>query len=192
MRVVIDTSSLLSLVRYYLPFDRQNKLFDLIKSKIENDELIIIDEVLKECEFAAKGITVEKMDYLVDKSFHKTHKFPVNTEFLPPPAPARFYNQVDNSFINGSVRNKLSDIQYDSMKSSFLASADARMIIYCLNEIKNDPTKRIILVTEESEESNDHKAFKKIPTLCKFLNIEVITLPQLLEIYNNEINLEIK
>lgn len=192
MKVVIDTSSLLSLVRYYLPFDKQNKLFDFIKSKIEKSELIIIDEVLRECENTAKGITVQKMEYLIEKDFHKTHKFPVNTEFLLPPAPAKFYNQVDNSFINGSVRNKLTDVQYESMKSSFLASADARMIIYCLNEIKNNPSERIILVTEESEESNDHKTFKKIPTICKFLSIEVNTLPKLLEIYNGEIDLEIK
>lgn len=192
MIVVIDTSSLLSLVRYYLPFDKQNKLYNLFKSKIESSELIIIDEVLKECQFTAKGITVEKMDYLIDIAFHKKNKFPINTEFLLPPAPTKFYNQVDNSFINGAVRNKLSDIQYESLKTSFLYSADARMIIYCLNQKKNEPKKRIILVTEESEESNDHKAFKKIPSLCKFLNIEVITLPELLEIYNKEIDLEIK
>ncbi len=34
MKVIIDTSSLLALVRYYLPFDDDNVLFDLIKEKI--------------------------------------------------------------------------------------------------------------------------------------------------------------
>ena len=36
MKVIIDTSSLLSLVRYYLPFDQKAKLFDFIKSEFEN------------------------------------------------------------------------------------------------------------------------------------------------------------
>lgn len=184
MIVIIDTSSLLSLVRYYLPFDKQNKLFDLIKSKIQSHEIIIIDEVLRECRYTSKGITIKKLDYLIDKDFQKKHNCPTNTEDILPPAPAKFYNQVDNSFINGAVKNKLSDIQYESMKTSFLNSADARMIIFCLNTINKAPLEQIYIVTEESEESNDHKAFKKIPAICKFLDIQVITLPQLLEIYN--------
>ena len=36
------------------------------------------------------------------------------------------------------------------------------------------------IVTEETEGSNDFKDFKKIPSLCKILNIETITLPKLL------------
>lgn len=41
MIVVIDTSSLLSLVRYYLPFDQSKKLFNLIKQEIQNHNIII-------------------------------------------------------------------------------------------------------------------------------------------------------
>ena len=33
MKVVIDTSSLLSLVRYYKPFDEKSVLYDFIKDK---------------------------------------------------------------------------------------------------------------------------------------------------------------
>jgi O-methyltransferase involved in polyketide biosynthesis len=51
MKVIIDTSSLLSLVRYYLPFDNNNKLFDFIKQEIKNGRIVVIDEVLKECKF---------------------------------------------------------------------------------------------------------------------------------------------
>ena len=39
MKVIIDTNSLLSLVRYYLPFDNENLLFNFIKDKIENGEI---------------------------------------------------------------------------------------------------------------------------------------------------------
>ena len=51
MIVVIDTSSLLALVRYYGRFDRDKKMFSFFKSKIEEGEIIIIDEVLNECKY---------------------------------------------------------------------------------------------------------------------------------------------
>lgn len=40
MKVVIDTNSLLSLIRYYLPFDKNGILFQFIKKKIEIGEII--------------------------------------------------------------------------------------------------------------------------------------------------------
>ena len=66
MKVVIDTSSLISLVRYYLPFDNDNKLFDFFKKQIEDYEILIIDEVLKECKYTSKKIVVNKLPYLID------------------------------------------------------------------------------------------------------------------------------
>jgi len=51
MRVVIDTSSLLSLVRYYLPFDKNGVLFGLIKSKFASGEIIMLDAVYEESKF---------------------------------------------------------------------------------------------------------------------------------------------
>jgi hypothetical protein len=75
MTVVIDTNSLLSLVRYYLPFDKNSVLFDFIKTKIQSGEIIIIDKVLEECTYNSKGIVLKKLDYLADKSFLKNTKF---------------------------------------------------------------------------------------------------------------------
>ena len=91
MKVVIDTSSLLSLVRYYLPFDKQKVLFELIKFKIASGEVLVIDKIIEECEYTSKGIVLSTLSYLKDKSFNKTHKLPLNTEFILPPAPAKFY-----------------------------------------------------------------------------------------------------
>lgn len=51
MKVVIDTNSLLSLVRYYLPFDKNSVLFSFIKEKFSTGEIIIIDKILEECEY---------------------------------------------------------------------------------------------------------------------------------------------
>ena len=45
MKVVIDTSSLMSLVRYYLPFDKKSILFEAIKTKIANGEILVIDKI---------------------------------------------------------------------------------------------------------------------------------------------------
>jgi hypothetical protein len=185
MTAVIDTSSLLSLVRYYLPFDKTETLLMFVKSKIQTGEWIIIDEVLRECKYISKGIVLNKISCLLDKEFMKIAKCPTSTESLLPPSPAKFYNQVDNSFINGSARNKLDNLEYESLRASFLSSADARMIIYCLNELKNNIFGDVVLVTEETDESNDNKAFRKIPAICKILDIEVLTLPQLMERYSD-------
>ena len=90
MIVAIDTSSLLSLVRYYLPFDKKDILFDFIKSKIENREIIVLDKVFEECSYTAKGIVIEKLEYLkLKKNQIKT------TELLPSQT---FFNQVEHNF----------------------------------------------------------------------------------------------
>tara|TARA_B100000614_G_scaffold237985_1_gene236558 strand:- start:461 stop:661 length:201 start_codon:yes stop_codon:yes gene_type:complete len=64
MKAVIDTNSLLSLVRYYLPFDKKGVLFQFFKNKVEVGEIIIIDKVLEECKYISKGIVLIKIDYL--------------------------------------------------------------------------------------------------------------------------------
>lgn len=66
MKVVIDTNSLLSLVRYYLPFDKKGVLFKFFKNKIEKGEIIIIDKVLEECTYTSKGMVLTALDYLND------------------------------------------------------------------------------------------------------------------------------
>lgn len=55
-------------------------------------------------------------------------------------------------------------------------------IILALN-LKNKG-EQVILVTEETESSNDNKLFKKIPAICKELEIETITLPELIAKYD--------
>jgi|APIni6443716594_1056825.scaffolds.fasta_scaffold20755_1 hypothetical protein len=174
MRVVIDTSSLLSLVRYYLPFDKNNVLYAFIETKVKLGEIIILDKVVEECKFIAKGIVIEKLQYLSNK------KFQVKTDELLPTQ--RFFNQLENQFINGSIRNKLTPIEFENRKDSFLNSADSKLILYSLKN-KNDILSKLFIVTEETEFSNDNKAFKKLPAICKILEIDVLTLPKLLELY---------
>ena len=181
MKVVIDTSSLLSLVRYYLPFDKKTILFEAIKSKIANGEILIIDKIIDECKYTSKGIILTTLAFLTDKTFNKAHKLPLNTEFILPPAPAKFYRQVDNQCVNGVQKNRLTETQYDSVKNDFMNSADMKLILTSLTLKKDNPTEEIFLVTEETEISNDNKVFKKIPAICSQLDIETINIQQLID-----------
>ena len=184
MKVVIDTNSLLSLVRYYLPFDKKGVLFMFFKNKFEIGEIIIIDKVLQECAYNSKGFVLTTLDYLDDKAFLKTTKIPYKTDSLLAPSPAKFLRQVESQFVNTVVRKqrKLTDTEFDNQKNAFLNGADMKQIILCLNLVKDG--ERVILVTEETESSNDNKLFKKIPAICKELNIETLTLPELIGKYD--------
>lgn len=184
MKVVIDTNSLLSLVRYYLPFDKKGVLFKFFKSKIETGEIIIIDKVFQECTYNSKGIVLTTLDYLEDKAFLKSAKVPYKTDSLLAPSPAKFLRQVENQFVNLVVRRqrKLTETEFENQKNSFLNGADMKQIILCLNLIKDG--ERVVLVTEETEIGNDNKLFKKIPAICKELEIETMTLPELIAKYD--------
>jgi hypothetical protein len=183
MKVVIDTNSLLSLVRYYLPFDKKGVLFQFFKKKIEKGEIIIIDKVLEECTYNSKGVVISTLDYLSDKSFLKSFKVPFKTDSLLAPAPAKFLRQVESQFVNTIVRKqrRLTETEFENQKSTFLNSADIKQIILCLNLQKDG--EKVVLVTEETEISNDNKLFKKIPAICKELNIDTLTLPEILGKY---------
>jgi len=186
MIAAIDTSSLISLVRYYLPFDNDGILYSFIKGKIAAGEIIIIDKILEECKYLSKGIVLETLAFLKDPEFLKTTGLPINTELIFPPAPAKFFNLVEHQFINSVQRKKISDVEFESVKNDFMESADMKLILYCLNHKKDSlflEDNDIILVTEETGDSNDSKTFKKIPAICKFLNINVLTLPQFLAMF---------
>lgn len=184
MKVVIDTNSLLSLVRYYLPFDKKGVLFNFFKTKIEKGEIIIIDKVFQECTYNSKGIVLKTLDYLNDKTFLKSSKVPYKTDSLIAPSPAKFLRQLENQFVNKVVKRQrnLTNTEFENQKNSFLKDADMKQIILCLNLIKDG--EEVVLVTEETESSNDNKLFKKIPAICKELKIETMTLPELIAKYD--------
>ncbi len=186
MKVVIDTNSLLSLVRYYLPFDTKSILFNFFKAKIEEGEFIIIDKVFEQCSYSSKGIVIEKLTFLSDKTFLKSSKTPHKTETLIAPSPSKFLRMMENQFVVAVQRKKLTDVEFENQKNNHLNDADIKQIILCLHLIKD--SEDVVLVTEETSESNDNKLFKKIPAICKELNIKTLTLPELIEQYK-EINL---
>ncbi len=181
MKVVIDTNSLLSLVRYYLPFDKKGVLFQFIKSKIENGDIIIIDKVLEECTYNSKGLVLSKLPYLTDKVFLKASKVPYKTDSLLVPNTRQFFHQLNTVFVNTPIKRKLTEVEFENQKSSFIESADMKQVILSLN-LKNQG-EQVIIVTEETESSNDNKLFKKIPAICKELEIDTMTLPELIANY---------
>lgn len=193
MKVVLDTNSLLVLVRYYLPFDKEKVLFQFIKSKIADRDIIIIDKVLEECKYISKGLVIEKLPYLKDKIFLKNVKCPYKTDSLIVPNTKHFFHHLNNTFVNQGVKKskKLSETEFEAQKNSFIESADMKQIILAL--YLKEKGKQVILVTEETESSNDNKLFKKIPAICKELKIETMTLPELIARYNDiEINFQKK
>lgn len=192
MRALIDTSSLLSLVRYYLPFDKKGVLFEVVKRKFETGEIILLDGVYEECKFVGKKAILKKLDYLEDKAFLKENKIIVKTDDLIPLAPVKFLNQLKNQFVANQYQfRKLTEAEFEVKKKEFMDSADAKLIMYAQRLLKENPEEEFYLVTEETSSANDLKLFKKIPAICDILGIPVISLPELLEKYS-EVDLGFK
>jgi len=185
MKVVIDTSSLMSLVRYYLPFDKHRALYNTIKKKISEEEIIIIDRVLWECESLSDGIIIDSIAFLRDKAFLKSAKLPYKTEYLLPPDAKTLLGRLENEFVNIPIRRPLNDTQFQSRKSSFVEGADWKQIVLCLN--LQSVGEAVVLVTEETERNNDNKLFQKIPVICKGVGVQTMTLPELLQEYDIEL-----
>lgn len=178
MRVVIDTSSLMALVRYYLPFEKGNSLKDLFQQKIETGEIIVLDKVFEESTYISKGIITKELKFLKNKLV-KT------SDILPYP---KFFNQLENQLCYGVLKNRLNSIEFENERNKFLETADAKQILYCLKDNNSLEFDKPILVTEETKVENDKKLFKKIPEICSILNIESCNLPALLK---NHLNIKL-
>ena len=125
MRVIIDTNSLLALVRYYLPFDRQKILFDFVCDEIKNQNITIIDEVLKECKYFSNGLIIERLEYLNQKEFKEQFKLPYRTKDLLAPSPKKFHNLLNDNFRTQLSKNTHNEAEFEEEKDKYLKSADA-------------------------------------------------------------------
>ncbi len=179
MKAVIDTCSLISFVRYYLPFDQGNRLKDFLKEQILDKKIIVLDKVAAECEYTSNGLVVKSLPFIKDK------KYRTSTSSLV--APPKFHHLIDCNFINASEKRKLTDAEYQKLRGDYLNSADCSLILYTYDK-KN--TEEIVIITEETGYNNDGKAFKKIPENCKAIDIKTQMLPEFLK-SNGIINLSI-
>lgn len=172
MRAVIDTTSLVSFVRYYLPFDNADKLKKLLEKKFNTGEVMVLDKVYEESKFVAKRIVIKELKFLT-----KSPKI-INTDLILPEQ--KFFNRLENELCYGTQRNKLTSVQYEIEEKKFLETADAKLILFCEKDKNSLELDRPILVTEETRSENDNKLFKKLPEICEILNIGHCNLPTLL------------
>lgn len=172
MRAIIDTSSLLALVRYYRPFDKSNKLHSVLEGLYDSGELIILDKVAIESKYNAKGIILKELKFITEKP-----KLIVKTDTLLPNS--KFFNRLENEFCNKNIRTSkdINDAEFENQKEAYLDNADAKIILYALSIAANSP----IVVTEETGVENDGKLFKKIPSICSLIGTECCTIPELLK-----------
>lgn len=183
MKAIIDTSSWISLVRYYLPFDNESVIINFFEKKLNNGNLVIVDAVKTECSYIAKGIVIDSFDFM---RFSKKH---VKTNQLIPTT--KFYNLLENQFCVQVQKRKLSEVQFENEKDIFLKSADGRIILQAI-ELKKSMLNDVFVVTEETATNNDHKIFKKIPAICDLVSIKCITLPKLIQKFDNELKIKVK
>ncbi len=168
---IIDTNSLINLVRYYLPFDSDGSLFNFIQKKIELKEIIIIDKVYSQCTGYSSGLVVKAMPFLKNKKLHTSTK-----ECLPD---NEIFEHLYDDFTNLVIKKDLDEIQIENQTNAYLEDADFKLILYSR---KNQSLfSKLEIVTEETEEFTDKKLFKKIPTICGILELTVITLPEMLK-----------
>lgn len=182
MEYIIDTSTWVSLIRYYKPFDSGSVIYDFFKRKIENNEFVVLDEVSIECEYHSRGLVVKELDYIKDKNFI--------TKRLNIQSTKKFYSLLENQFCNAFERRQLEDYEIENQTESFIKSADAEIIITAI--AKKDEGKKVVVVTEETIASNDKKLFKKIPAMCSALDIECLKLPELIKRFDKEISIAVR
>lgn len=180
MKAVIDTSSLMTLVRYYLPFDREGKLTSFLEESILSGSIIVLDQVSDECKRLGKGRVIDAFPFLA-QSKYKTSIADIRIN-------KAIYNLIDNNFINASAKALLTEDLYQFKRNEFIASADFAMMLYSYS-IKD--MEDVVIVTEETGYSNDGKPFKKIPDICKIIGVKTENLPSFL-LENDFINISVE
>ena len=168
MKFLIDTSSLVAMVRYYIPFEESDSLKNLIKGKIQSGDMVLLDKVADEAGLVSKKIVVKTLDFMSDKKLQtKTNSL------LPYP---KFFNMLDNEFANHIQKSKLNEVEFEKAKNEYLETADAKFLLYLLEEKNKLGIDDTVLVTEETSSDNDNKPFKKLPLICSNKEIPYCSL----------------
>ena len=183
MKAIIDTSSWISLVRYYLPFDNKSILINFFEKKLNSGNLVIVDAVQSECTYISKGLVIDSFGFMKPSKKH------IKTNELIPTS--KFYNLLENQFCIQVQKRKLTEVQFENEKDNFLKSADGRIILEAI-ELKKSLLNDVFVVTEETATNNDLKIFKKIPAICELIDIKCITLPKLIQKFDSELKIKIK
>jgi len=180
MKAVIDTSSLVSLVRYFLPFDKEGKLKVFLEENIRSGKIIVLEQVAEECKRQGKGQVIEAFPFIA-KSKYKTSIAGIKPN-------KAIFNLIDNNFINATVRKRFPEAEYQLERNKFIASADFAMMLYAYSIKEKE---NVVIVTEETGFSNDGKPFKKIPDICSIIGVKTLNFSGFL-LENGIINMTIE
>ena len=63
MAIVIDTCSLVSLAKNYLPLDENGSLMNFIHEKFETKEWIMLDAIQRESLYTSQGIVMKAISF---------------------------------------------------------------------------------------------------------------------------------
>lgn len=102
MEYYFDTSSLVALARYYHPFDKDGRLFEFVRSKFQNKEIIVLDAILNEAKLTSKGIALKAYPFIEEQK-----DLIVDTKELMPYSTKKFGNMVDMNFAVAALMNKI-------------------------------------------------------------------------------------
>lgn len=192
MVVIIDTCSLHRLVEYYLPLDREGFLVPLLDRLFTSREMMMTDFVYTECQRMAKGIILEKLPFLKSDKFKKTL---IKTDVLIPNQ--KLMRIVLEHFIIKPKYNGLKAPEQEIQRQTYFQSGDFSLI-YCAYQKKKGLMNNLFpdelkVLTDESGNENGSSCFKKIPTCCKFLEVDTLNIREYLDfITDGKIELMIK
>ncbi|RAX53905.1 hypothetical protein CCY99_05865 [Helicobacter sp. 16-1353] len=163
MEYLLDTNSLLSLVRYYLPFDSDNRLKGFIELQFKDRNFLLLKEVKSECERVSSGIIMQQLKLSNIQCTPSSNSID-----------KKMHNLIDNNFAIPKFKQELDVDEYENNKNQYIQSADFQLIF-------NAYTHNRTIITEETPSNNDKKLFKKIPIICNEHRIKCISLPTFLK-----------
>lgn len=164
-KYLFDTCSLIALVRYYLPFDSDDKLKNFIYKGFESKEFIMLKQIKYECEQVSSGLVFNELPQLKNVKSINFNKIVTD----------KIHRLIDNNFIISQAQiNRLESGEYEIQKQQFIESADFNLI-HCAME--NNCT----IITEETPTNNDNKLFKKISAICETQGIKCASISKLLQ-----------
>lgn len=185
MRTIIDTSSLVCMAQYFNPFDDREALNSFLRTNMENGTFIILDRVIDEVRNVSQAIAYQTFSCLGVK------KLISSTVGLQPSR--RFFHMLDHNFVDKAIKKlKLGDDDsiYQNARDNYLQGADCGMIVYAMNA--QNQLEPIQILTEESPNQNDGKLFKKIPSICRELNIPTVNIVGFFKQHEDEIQVEVR
>ena len=164
----IDTSSLISMARYFTPFDDEKIIYNFLKTNFEKEEFILLESVLSESKDAADGLAFSVYPFL--------NSIPSEESIVPN---EEHHAKLDASWPVPEKKDRLNEKEFRRRKGGYTKSADFQLIAFCMGEKDSR-----ILITEETPISNDGKLFEKIPTICTLESIQCHNLVWLLREFN--------